>query len=156
MRGADIDVDPVTRFGSARHPERTPLRSVPPGVTEQTVEALGALSAALEAAEDARGHLYAFHRLCGTADLTLQRAVTDLRAAGHVSIADELDEVLVGRDVIAGRWSYQLVEDYDAHYWQVFRAMEAHARQQAGDVPIHLHEALMQSDEQQHSGGEPR
>jgi hypothetical protein len=64
--------------------------------------------------------------MCGTADLTLQRAVTDLRAAGHVSIADELDDVLVGRDVIAGRWSYQLVEDCDARRAELVPGQDGH------------------------------
>jgi hypothetical protein len=59
----------------------------------------------------------------------------------------------VGRDVIADRWSYQLVEDYDANYWRVFRAVEAYARRRVGDVPMHLYEARMQHDEQHHGAG---
>ena len=47
-----------------------PQHRRPPGVNDATVEALGKVSEALEAVEAARGHLYAFHRLCGTADLT--------------------------------------------------------------------------------------
>ena len=45
----------------------------PEGVDDATVEALGKLSEALEVVEDARGHLYGFHRLTGTADLALGR-----------------------------------------------------------------------------------
>ena len=44
---------------------------VPDGVSEATVEALGSLSAALEVIEHARGLLYGFHRLTGTADLNI-------------------------------------------------------------------------------------
>jgi hypothetical protein len=141
-------LDPVAEFGSAKQRDRDRSRSIPSGVSSETVEALGVLSEALEVVEDARGKLYGFHRLCGTADLTLQRGIEQLRKAGHQSLADEFEEVLVGRGVVGGLWSYQLVEDYDANYWSVFRAMLARARQEAGDVPMHLHEALMQYDEQ--------
>ncbi|MCW2843460.1 MAG: hypothetical protein JWN22_1376, partial [Nocardioides sp.] len=47
----------------------------PEGVDDATVDALGKVSEALEAIEVARGHLYAFHRLSGTADLTLGEGV---------------------------------------------------------------------------------
>lgn len=37
----------------------------PDGTDDATVAAVGKLSEALEKVEEARGHLYAFHRLCG-------------------------------------------------------------------------------------------
>jgi hypothetical protein len=116
-------------------------------VDDATVEALGMLSAALEIVDQARGSLYAFHRHSGMADLALQDAVAALRAAGRSALADELDEVLVGRDTVVGRWTFELVESYDADYWGVFRAMEEHARTELG-VPAHLHEAEMKAREQ--------
>lgn len=114
---------------------------------DATVEALGLLSKALETAEDARGHLYSFHRLSGRADLDLQDAVTALREAGHSDVADIVDEVLVGRDVAADRWTFQLVESYDADYIEVFRTVERAARARF-DTPAHLAEAEMKLDEQ--------
>jgi hypothetical protein len=147
-RAAMIEISPTERFGTARRPEREVARERPAGMSDELVSALGTVSEALEVVEDARGHLYAFHRLCGTADLTLQRAVTELRGAGRPDIADEIDQVLVGRDVIAGRWSFQVVEDYDESYYRVFRAMQSWARSTAGDVPPHLFEAEMQLREQ--------
>ena len=147
-RDAD-SLDPLARFGSAKHPDRPVARARPEGVDDATVSALGKLSEALEIVEHARGLLYAFHRHCGMADLTLQDAVRELREAGHGAIADELDEVLVGRDIIEGRWSFQVIEDYDAHYWRVFRAMEERARVLAGGLVPHVFEAEMKHDEQQ-------
>src|SRR6188508_2480540 len=90
----------------------------PPDVSDATVEALGKLSEALEVVEEARGHLYAFHRRCGTADLTLGEAVDQLREAGHSELADRIDREVVGRNVIEGRWSFQLVEEYDDGYYR--------------------------------------
>ncbi len=141
-------LDPVAAYGRAAHPDRPVAKKRPDGLDDATVEALGKVSEALEIVEHARGLLYAFHRHCGMADLALQDAVMQLREAGQRQAADELDEVLVGRDVIEGRWSFQIVEDYDRSYWQVFRAMERRARRLAGDVEPHVFEAEMKYDEQ--------
>lgn len=121
-------------------------------MSDATVAALGKLSEALEVVEHARGVLYEFHRLCGTADLTLQDAVAELRRAGHQELAGEIEECLVGRDVVDGRWSFQLVESYDEHYWSVFRDVERVARERAGDLPRHLFEAEMKLREQGGAG----
>jgi hypothetical protein len=119
----------------------------PEGVTDATIEALGKLSEALEAAEVARGHLYAFHRRSGTADLTLGEAVDLLRKAGHEELADQVDEQLVGRNVIQGRWTFQLVEEYDDTYWSLFRRLEREAREELVDGRRHLFEAEMKERE---------
>jgi hypothetical protein len=136
------------RHGSAKHPEREVAKRRPEGMTDETVAALGKLSEALEVVENARGLLYQFHRMSGTADLTLQEALEKLRAAGHEELAAEVDECLVGRDVIPGLWTFQIVEGYDRQYWQVFRDVERDARQRLGDVPQHLFEAEMKAAEQ--------
>jgi hypothetical protein len=145
-------VDSVTtlpeRHGTAKRPDRKVERARPDGTSDDAVAALGKLSEALEAAENARGLLYAFHRLCGTADLTLQDAVEQFRAAGMGQLADEIDECLVGRDIVDGWWSFQLVEAYDRDYWQVFRDVEHEARMRAGAQP-HTYEAEMKHREQQ-------
>jgi hypothetical protein len=118
-----------------------------PDLDDPTVEALGKLSEALEVVEHARGLLYGFHRLIGTADLTLQEAVDLLRAAGHERIADDLDRELVGRNVIADRWTYQLVEDFDASYWSAFRALDGRARTELANGDRHVFEARMKQRE---------
>lgn len=118
----------------------------PPGVDDATIEALGKLSEALEAVEVARGNLYAFHRLCGTADLQLGEAVDQLRSAGHEEIAGRIEHDLVGRNVVEGRWSFQLVEEYDATYYSVFRDLEQLARDQLAQGRRHLYEARMKED----------
>jgi hypothetical protein len=119
----------------------------PPGVGDATVEALGKLSEALEVVEEARGHLYAFHRRCGTADLTLGEAVSQLREAGHPELAARIDAELVGRNVLRGRWSFQLVEEYDDTYYAAFRGLEREARDQLAGGRRHLFEAEMKESE---------
>src|SRR4051794_26616529 len=90
--------------------EGRPVRPSPSDHPDDTtVEALGKLSEALETTERARGHLYSFHQLTGHADLQLDQAVELLRAAGHHRLADVVDEELIGRDVLPGRWTFQIV-----------------------------------------------
>ena len=119
----------------------------PDGVTDTTVQALGKLSEALEAVEQARGNLYAFHRLSGRADLQLQEAVELFREAGRGDLADRLTEDLVGRNVLPGRWTFQIVEDYDDGYWGPFRRWEATARDELVQGRRHLLEAEMKEAE---------
>ena len=122
----------------------------PENVDDATVEALGKLSEALEVVEQARGNLYAFHRLCGTGDLTLGRAVELLRDAGHAELADRIERELVGRNVLDGRWSFQIVEEYDDSYYATFRELESAARDQLVGGRRHLFEAEMKEDRRTH------
>ena len=137
------------RFGSAKHPDRPSARPRTAGLDDATVAALGKLSEALEVVENARGHLYEFHRMSGMADLTLQEATKDLRAAGHTDLADEIELVLIGRDVVPGHWTFELVEAYDTQYWTVFRAVDEEARTRLAAGEMHVYEAEMKRDEQQ-------
>ena len=123
-----------------------PQHTRPEGVSDATVEALGKLSEALEVVEQVRGYLYAFHRLTGTADLTLGEAVEKLREAGHAELADRLDTELVGRNVLRGRWTFQLVEEYDDGYYAAFKSLEELARNELVDGRRHLYEAEMKED----------
>ena len=127
--------------------EPRPEHVRPDGVTDRTVEALGRLSEALEAVEIARGRLYAFHRMSGTADRTLGEAVDLFRQAGHDELTDRLQTELVGRNLLCGRWSFQIVEEYDETYWAPFRELERLARRQLVEGRRHVYEAEMKERE---------
>jgi len=118
-----------------------------PDLDDTTVEALGKLSEALETVDQARGLLYGFHQLTGKADLLLQDAVELLRKARHDALADDLDRDLVGRNVIADRWTFQIVEDYDDGYWSVFRGFDERARTELAGGDRHVYEARMKQAE---------
>ena len=115
----------------------------PAGVDDGTVEATGKLSEALETVERARGALYTFHQLVGHADAQVGEACDLLRDAGHPELADRLDTDLVGRNVLPGRWTFQLVEEFDDMYWSVFRRHEAAVRTELLGGVRHVHEAEM-------------
>ncbi|MFG1675907.1 hypothetical protein [Micromonospora sp. NPDC049282] len=132
-------------------PDRAHRR--PDGVSDATVEAVGKLGEALECVERARGHLYELHQLIGHADLMLDEAVELFRAAGHPEIAERIDRDLLGRNVIAGRWTFQLVEEFDDGYHALFREMDRRARDELVGGRRHLYEAEMK--ERRRSRGRP-
>lgn len=114
---------------------------VPDGVDQATVEAVGRLTAALEVVEQARGMLYGFHRMTGRADNDLLAALDALADAGHTDLADAMRTELFGRNVISHRWTFQVVEDYDDHYWTPFRRWEQEVRDRLMAGRRHVYEA---------------
>lgn len=121
-------------------------RPRPAGVSDATVEAVGSVTEALEWVERARGHLYSFHQLMGHADLLLGEACDKLRAAGHDDIAQRLEEDMVGRNVLQGRWTFQIVEEFDDDYWSPFRDHERRVRDELQGGMRHIFESEMKED----------
>jgi hypothetical protein len=122
----------------------------PDGVGDATVEAVGAVSEALECVERARGQLYSFHQLMGHADLLLGEACDKLRAAGHQAVADRLETEVVGRNVLHGRWTFQIVEEFDDNYWSVFREHEQLVCDELQQGVRHVFEAEMKERRRTH------
>ena len=117
----------------------------PDGVTDATVEAVGKVSEAFETIEEVRGRLYGLHRLVGSADLALGDACDQLRKAGHGELADQLEEELVGRNVISGRWTFQVVEEFDDGYYADFKRLEKVVRDELMQGRRHVFEAEMKA-----------
>ncbi|ANI40193.1 hypothetical protein MVAC_24161 [Mycolicibacterium vaccae ATCC 25954] len=124
--------------------------SEPTDATDETVDAVGKVTEALEYVERARGHLYSFHQLIGHADLVLGEACEALRAAGHDAVAERLETDMVGRNVLNGRWTFQVVEEFDDAYWSRFREHESRVRDELVGGAPHLHEARMKEDRRTH------
>ncbi|WP_037610014.1 hypothetical protein [Streptacidiphilus rugosus] len=129
------------RQGRSESP--APRHRRPQHVSDEEVSALGKLSEALETTIRARGHLYSFHQLTGHADLLLDEAVTALRACGHAPLASLVEQEAIGRNVIEGRWTFQIVEEYDEAYYAPFVEVERAVRQQLAQGRPHLFEAEM-------------
>lgn len=109
---------------------------------DATVDAVGKVTDALETMEIARGHLYAFHRMTGTAEREISEAAALLEKAGHEDEAERLRRQFSGRCVLEGRWTYQVVEEYDGLFYGPFRQLEAEVRDLVGGHR-HLHEARL-------------
>ncbi len=122
----------------------------PTGTSDATVEAVGKLSEALEVIEDARGQLFSFHRKVGMADLALGEAVGLLRDAGHDDVAERIETDLVGRNILAGRWTFQVVEEFEDGYYAAFREHERAVRDELMGGKRHVFEAEMKQDRRTH------
>jgi hypothetical protein len=109
---------------------------------DDTVLALGQLSKALETVERARGSLYDFHQLSGLADYELGVAIEALKDAGHPDAAQRLDRELIGRNVLQGRWTFQVVDEYDSGYYREWVDLERETREALG-VERHSYEAAL-------------
>ncbi|WBB54345.1 hypothetical protein [Verrucosispora sp. WMMD573] len=115
----------------------------PNGLGNLTIEALGELSTALETIHRVRGHLYSAHQLVGGADLTLDRVVELLRQAGHDEVADRVERELLGRNVLPGRWTFQIMEEFDDGYYAAFQEVERYTRETLAGGRRHIYEAEM-------------
>jgi hypothetical protein len=109
----------------------------------ETVDALGKASEGLEYVERARGHLYAFHQLVGRADFLFEEAALRLAACGHREDAASLWRNVVGRDVLEGRWSFEVVEHFDDDYYDATRAEILHLESRLVGGRRHGHEEAL-------------
>jgi hypothetical protein len=115
----------------------------PDGATDAQVAASGLMTEALECLDRARGHLYSFHQLMGHTDLKLDEVVDQLRQAGENDEADRIQKDLIGRNVLPGSWTFQVVERFDDQYWEVFREHEQRVRTRLVGGRKHVFEAEM-------------
>ena len=135
---------------STTEDERDAAHRAPAGTPDAVVDAVGAITAAFEVVEHARGMLYAFHRLTGRADNELADALDQLAEAGHQELADELRAELVGRNVLPGRWTFLVVEAYDEDYYRVFEAAEKRVRDELMAGRRHVYEARLKEENRTH------
>ena len=105
------------------------------------VEAIGKASEALEYVERARGHLYSFHQLLGHADLEFGTAADLLEQCGLRDAADAMRDEIVGRNVLDGRWTFQVVEEFDDLYYGEVVRHERKVRDELLDGRRHIYEA---------------
>ena len=122
----------------------------PASASDATVEAAGKVTEALEWVERARGHLYDFHQMMGHADLLTGEAADALADAGHDDLAAFLRDEMVGRNVIDGRWTFQIVEEFDDLYWSAMRDAERRVRDELMEGKRHVFESEMKDDRRTH------
>lgn len=113
----------------------------PDGASDELVEAVGKVSEALEWVERIRGRLYDFHQMMGRADFLFGDAADALEAAGHTAEAAALRDEVVGRNVLDGRWTFQVVEEFEDCYYQPVRAAEQRVRDALMGGRRHVFEA---------------
>lgn len=131
-------------FGhSEARPRPAPGPGEPVTADEATIEAVGKASEALECVERARGYLYSFHQLIGHADIQFGEAAELLRGAGHPAEADRLDVDIVGLNVLDGRWTFQVIEEFDDLYYRTVTDAVRALERRLMDGRRHVLEARM-------------
>ena len=73
-----------------------------------------------------------------------------LREAGHGDLADAVERELIGRNVLSGRWTFQIVEEYDDGYYKAFRRIEEDVRDRLMEGRRHVYEAEMKERRRTH------
>jgi hypothetical protein len=122
----------------------------PSGASDEAIAAAGKMSEALESVERARGHLHSFHQLIGKADFELDEVLELLRACGEERLEERLRTDLLGRNVVPGRWTFQLIEEFDETYWEVFRAHEREIRDALAAGRRHVYESELKERRRTH------
>ncbi len=82
----------------------------------------------------------------------LGSALEELENAGHGEIAERVRRDLFGRNVIDGRWTFQVVEEYDDGYYRTFVESERMVRDALADGRRHVYEARMKASERERAG----
>ena len=118
-----------------------PAHQRPTGVDDATVDAAGKIGEAFELLERARGALYEFHQRIGWVDDTLGEGLDQLRAAGHEELADDLSTTWLGRNVLPGMWTFEVVEAFDRTYYAVAVDKEREVREALMEGRRHVQEA---------------
>ena len=117
------------------------------------VAAVGKLSEAVEWIERVRGRLFDFHQMMGHADFLFGDAADALDAAGCPDQAQRVRSEIVGRNVLDGRWTFQIVEEFEDCYYQPVRELDHQVRGELMDGRRHVFEAELK--EQRRSHGDP-
>jgi hypothetical protein len=115
----------------------------PEGVDDATVEAAGKVSEALEYVHRVRGAFYELHQLVGRADFLFEEGADLLENAGHVELAAQLRSEVVGRNLLNGRWTFQIVEEFDDTYYRPVVAAEQRLRDELLAGKRHVFESEM-------------
>lgn len=129
-------------------------RSRPEDLTETEREALHQVELGTERLHRAHGHLVAFHHNTGRGMDHLASAETLLRECGHPDLADELRDEHLPRGVVegcgdetpAGRWSYDVLEDFQESFLEAVVAFSERVTEQVGDGLRHAHERTQERE----------
>ena len=118
----------------------------PPETTAAERAALHELQLGGEHVQRAYGHLLAFHHQVGRAMDRYAAAEPHLREAGHDSLADEIRDRHLPAGVVGDRWSYELVEAFEAGFLEETTGFERRVRDQLAEGVGHVAEREQQRE----------
>jgi len=115
-----------------------------PEVSEREREALHRVELGLEWLRRAHGDLVGFHHKTGHAMDHLARAEAVLRDCGHEGLADRLRDDCLPLGAVEDRWTYDLLEEFEAGFMSRIEAVEERTREQLADGQRHVAERHQQ------------
>jgi hypothetical protein len=118
----------------------------PPETTAAERAALHELQLGGEHVQRAYGHLLAFHHQVGRAMDRYAAAEPLLREAGHDSLADEIRDRHLPAGVVGDRWSYELVEAFEAGFLEGTTGFERRVRDRLAEGVGHVTEREQQRE----------
>jgi hypothetical protein len=112
-----------------------------PPETTPALDALHEVEVGTEWIRRAHGHLLAFHHAIGHGMEHYAAAEDTFRATGNDRLADAIRDDVLPRGVIDGdRWSYDVVETFEADFLDPVADVEADARDAITDGKRHVRE----------------
>lgn len=129
---------------STRRPSRRPVEVGE--ARDELVDACGKASEALEYVIRVRGHLYSAHQLIGRADFLFEEAADLLEQAGQADDAARLRDEIVGRNLLDGRWTFQIVDEFDDVYYSVVEAAVRELERRHAGGRRHRYEARLKEE----------
>lgn len=110
-------------------------------LSDEERDALHSIELCVEWLHRAHGELVEFHHKTGHAMDHLDTAEQQLRASGHVDLANAVRDEYLPRGVIdEGRWSYDVLESYQDGFLSALTEFEEHAREDVADGRRHVTE----------------
>ncbi|ELY94267.1 hypothetical protein C482_18202 [Natrialba chahannaoensis JCM 10990] len=112
-----------------------------PPLSEQELAALHEVELGLEWIQRAQGYLLEFHHATGHGIDHIDEAETHLRTAGHDDLAAAIRRDLLPHGVVDDdRWSYDVLEDFQATLLAETVALERRVRDELADGERHVAE----------------
>ena len=115
-------------------------------IDDATLEAAHRLEVAAEWIERSFGALLDAHHAAGHGQEMLLAAAHQLQDAGHGALADLVWSEAACKDAAHGRWTYQVVDEFRAHFLEPTRRVDERVRRELTGGVRHRYEAWMKRD----------
>lgn len=114
---------------------------------DDALEAAHQVEVATEWVERAFGALMDAHHEVGHAQILLMEAADALEEAGHPDLAERARDEVAPRDAVAGRWTFQMIDEFRLHLLEPMRAFDEEVRARLAGGVRHRFEASQKRDE---------
>lgn len=118
----------------------------PSDLSETELDALHRAELGVEWLRRAHGSLVEFHHATGHAMDHMAETESTLREAGHTELADRLRDEVLPNGAVEDRWTYDLLETFEAGLLADVTDYERRARGQLADGERHLTERRQERD----------